>query len=180
MSRIFDTSSVSTLQVPSPEKRVKLALFLPQWHFPAPLAECLESQGLAVVSFVTTKATGLDPGHKRGAGKATRAPSTSRCSSPVKDGPDSRAVGTVPVDVEACGQEDPVFDGDGSVGERGDEQLVPTCRKARGGERSHPKTSKVGEGRSLHPRASFHQEINYLVSGWNKIEYQASLSHEAQ
>ena len=45
---------------------------------------------------------------------------------PVKDGAHARAVGAVPVDVEPRGQQDAVLHRDGAMGERGDEELIPT------------------------------------------------------
>lgn len=55
---------------------------------------------------------------------------------PVEDGAHPCAVGAVPVDVQPRGQEDPVLDGDGPVGEGGNEQLVPAWgRGARSGRR---------------------------------------------
>lgn len=111
----------------------------------------------------------LGPGHKRGAGKAVGAPPTSRCSSPVKDGPDSRTVGTVPVDVEACGQEDPVFDRDGSVGEGGDQQLVPTWGKAGGGVCGEVSQS-LARGGHCAPELHFRKKLIILALGQNESE----------
>ena len=54
------------------------------------------------------------------------------CVLPVEDGPHPGAVGTVPVDVEAGGQQDAVLHGDGAVGEGGDQQLVPAYPPTRG------------------------------------------------
>lgn len=44
---------------------------------------------------------------------------------PVKDGANTCAVSTVPVDVQAGGQEDPVLHRDGTMGERRNQELVP-------------------------------------------------------
>lgn len=52
---------------------------------------------------------------------------------PVKDGPHAGTVSAAPVDVQAGGQQDAVLHGDGAMGERRDQELVPACRRvARG------------------------------------------------
>lgn len=74
MSRIFETSSVSTLQGPSHKERgsgVTLALALPQWHFPAPFVQSLGPPRAVRGPLPLHKGQGWIPGTR---GKRARPP----------------------------------------------------------------------------------------------------------
>lgn len=48
---------------------------------------------------------------------------------PVKDGAHAGTVGAAPVHMQPGGQENAILHGDGAVGEGGDQEFVPPCRR---------------------------------------------------
>lgn len=56
-------------------------------------------------------------------------PGSGRESQPVKDGANTGTVSTAPVDMEACSQQDAILDRNRAVGEGGDQQFIPPCKR---------------------------------------------------
>lgn len=52
-----------------------------------------------------------------------------RESQPVKDGANTSTVSTAPVDMEAGGQQDAILDRYRAVGEGGNQQFIPPCKR---------------------------------------------------